>query len=135
MSSFTGGCLCGRVRSIASGAPIRSHLCHCRDCQRYTGTAFASGMLFAEDMVKVEGELRAFAVTGTSGKPVHRLFCPTCGSGILVRGDVMPGLVVLQAGTLDDPATYAPAAEIYVASALAWVHAPGGFPRTRLTTG
>ena len=135
MTTFTGGCLCGRVRYTASGAPMRSHLCHCRDCQRYTGTAFAAGMLHSADAVTVAGELQSFAATGTSGKPVHRLFCPACGSGILVRGDVMPGLVVLQAGTLDDPTAYAPTAEIYLASALPWVHAPGGFPSTRLTTG
>ena len=123
MGDFTGGCLCGQVRYRVSGAPLRSHICHCRDCQHYTGTAFASGMIFTDDALTLEGELKTFTSTGTSGNSVYRLFCPTCGSGILVRGDAAVGKFVLQAGTLDDPAVYAPTAEIYTASKWCWVGA------------
>ena len=58
-------------------------------------------------------------------------FCPTCGSGVAVGGDVMPNNIVIQAGSLDDPTFYAPAGEIYLPSAMSWVRAQGGFPHTR----
>ena len=132
MALMAGGCLCGRVRYVIDGAPLGSHLCHCRDCQRYTGSAFGAGMVFRKDAVRIEGELRTFDVVGTSGQPVHRHFCPTCGAGVTVTGDVIPDKIVVQAGTLDDPAGYSPGAEIHVQSALPWVHALNGFPHTRV---
>ena len=128
MADMTGGCLCGRVRYMARDASQRGHICHCRDCQRYTGSAFATGMVFPADAIAIEGELQSFTVAGTSGNAVHRLFCPHCGSGVLVRGDIRKDVVVLQVGTLDDPSGYKPTAEIYTGSALPWVHAADGFP-------
>jgi hypothetical protein len=131
MIAKTGGCLCGQVRYSLSGEPLRSHLCHCRDCQHYTGTAFAAGMIFPTSSVAIQGDLKIFEGTGRSGKTVRRHFCPVCGSGVMVSGDVMPDRVVVQAGTLDDPAQFVPAAEIFTDSALPWVHSAGGFPSAR----
>ena len=106
----------------------RSHLCRCRACQRFTGTAFASGMVFSASDVDVQGELATFDVVGTSGNLVHRMFCPRYASGVVVRGDLRRDLMVLQVGTLNDPTLYRPTAEIYTDTALPWVHAADGFP-------
>ena len=131
MTGITGGCLCGQVRFRASGAPIRGHLCHCRDCQRFTGSAFAAGMMFPGAAVSFDGERAVFAVTGRSGHDVLRHFCPRCGSGVAVTGAVLRDIVVLQAGTFDDSTQYRPTTEIFTESAMPWVHAPGGFPTVR----
>ena len=91
MANLTGGCLCGRVRYTVSGDPAFSGICHCRSCQRYTGSAFEPVMGFPSTAVSVQGELKTYDDTGDSGKLVHRRFCPNCGSGVVTDVDIMPG--------------------------------------------
>jgi hypothetical protein len=73
--------------------------------------------------VSVQGELKTFEDKGDSGKAVYRRFCPNCGSGIIDEVDVLPGLTIVLAGGLDDPAAFKPTMEIYCSSAQPWVHA------------
>lgn len=129
MSTMTGGCLCGQVRYVAKGAPVFSGVCHCRDCQRYTGASFSPVLAFPSDAVSIEGGLKTFDSLGDSGQPVHRGFCPNCGSGISDTVDVMPGVTMIMAGTLDDTTAFVPAMEIYCSRAQPWVHAESERPR------
>jgi len=132
MADLTGGCLCGRVRYTLSGEPVFSGLCHCRNCQRYTGSAFETVVAYPAASVSVQGELKTYNDTGDSGQPVYRRFCPNCGSGVIAEAAMLPGMTLVLTGTLDDPATYVPAMEIYCSSAQPWVHAGGErarFPR------
>ena len=129
MANLTGGCLCGRVRYTLSGEPAFSGLCHCRNCQRYTGSAFEPVVAYPSAGVAITGELKTYNDTGDSGKPVRRRFCPNCGSGIVAEAEVLPGIAIVLAGTLDDPTTFQPAMEIYCSSAQPWVHAGGERPR------
>jgi hypothetical protein len=128
MLHLTGGCLCGRVRYTLDGEPAISCLCHCRLCQRYGGSAFETVMAYPADAVSVEGELKAFQNFGDSGQPVHRNFCPNCGSGIVSEVSVMPGLKIILAGTLDDPNAFQPTMDIYWNSAHQWLKAEGSRP-------
>ena len=72
MATITGQCLCGRVRYTVTGDPAFSGVCHCRNCQRYTGSAFEPVMAFPADAVNVQGEIKTYQDTGDSGKPVYR---------------------------------------------------------------
>jgi hypothetical protein len=123
MANITGGCLCGRVRYTVTGEPAFSGLCHCRNCQRYTGSAFEALIAFPAASVSVQGELKTYDDTGDSGQPVHRRFCPNCGSGVVNEVDVLPGVTIVLAGTLDDPAAFEPTMDVYWSSAQPWVHA------------
>jgi hypothetical protein len=123
--AITGGCLCGKVRYTATGEPAFSGLCHCRNCQRNTGSAFETVVAFPAASVSVQGELKTYVDTGDSGQSVRRRFCPNCGSGVLAEVDVMPGVAVLLAGTLDDPAGFKPTVDVYWSSAQPWVVAGG----------
>ena len=125
MANLTGGCLCGRVRYALSGDPAFSGVCHCRNCQRYTGSAFEAVTAFPTASVAVQGELRTYQDTGDSGKPVYRRFCPNCGSGLLADAEALNGLTLVLVGTLDDPSAYQPAMEIYCSSAQPWVQLGG----------
>jgi hypothetical protein len=129
MANLIGGCLCGRVRYSVSGEPAFSGICHCRNCQRYTGSAFETVMAFPAASVSVQGELKTYDDTGDSGQPVHRRFCPNCGSGVIAEVDVLPGLTIILAGTLDDPGAFKPTVDVYWSSVQPWVHAGG--ERTR----
>jgi hypothetical protein len=77
MDRFTGGCLCGDVRIVATGAPYRVGICHCLDCRKHHGALFHASAIFPEDSVTIEGETRDYQ---------GRHFCPRCGSSIFGRG-------------------------------------------------
>ncbi len=132
MAQFTGGCLCGRVRYFASADPVLSGICHCRNCQHYTGSAFETVMAFPAASLVIEGELKTYKDTGDSGKDVFRRFCPNCGSGIVAEVEIMPGLAFILVGSLDDASSFKPTMELYCDSAQPWVHSGGErtrFPR------
>lgn len=76
MDRFTGGCLCGNVRIVASGLPYRVGLCHCLDCRKHHGALFHASAVFPQDAVKIDGETRGYA---------GRFFCPRCGSPVFAR--------------------------------------------------
>jgi hypothetical protein len=125
MANMTGGCLCGKVRYTTTSDPAFSGICHCRNCQRYTGSAFEPVIAFPSASVSVQGELKTYDDTGDSGKAVHRRFCPNCGSGVIAEADIMPGMTLVLAGTLDDTAAFNPAMEIYCSSAQPWTQTAG----------
>ena len=56
MDRFTGGCLCGNVRIVASGPPNRVGLCHCLDCRKHHGALFHASAVFPQDAVTIDGE-------------------------------------------------------------------------------
>lgn len=125
MPTFTGGCLCGKIRYSANAEPTFVGLCHCRDCQKFTGSAFSAVIAVPKSAVTVTGGLKGFTKQGDSGKPIERLFCPECGASIMDEAAAMPGIVMIGAGTLDDPNWVKPTAQIYCASAQPWVRLGG----------
>src|SRR3954467_15104921 len=125
MAELTGGCLCGAVRYTANVAPEWVGLCHCIDCQKHTGSAFAIMLRLPRAALRIDGTIKTFSSLGESGKPILRHFCPECGSSIGDEPTARPGMVNLNAGTLDDPASVTPTLEIYCDSALPWVQVAG----------
>jgi hypothetical protein len=125
MANITGGCLCGRVLYTVTDEPAFSGLCHCRNCQRYTGSAFETVVAFPTASVSAQGELKTYDHTGDSGQLVHRRFCPNCGSGVIAEVDVLPGLAIVLAGTLDDPGAFKPTMDVCWSSVQPWFHAGG----------
>jgi len=117
---FDGGCLCGAVRYRAGAAPVLRFNCHCRDCQRTTGSGFAPFAVFDEAALAIAGDCRFHAGTGGSGGRVERGFCPGCGASLFVRAQLVPGRLFVLAGTLDDPSSFAPRAHIHARHAPPW---------------
>ncbi|MGV1014801.1 MAG: GFA family protein [Methyloceanibacter sp.] len=127
----SGGCACGAVRYEA-GAAVLMMNCHCRSCQRASGSAYAAFVVVPKDSFQPTGELRYYECTGGSGKKVRRGFCPTCGSPVAIEVDVAPGIVALLAGSLDTPSAHSPAMDIFTLSAQPWDHMS---PDTRKVAG
>jgi hypothetical protein len=88
-------------------------------------------MAFPAEAVSLQGELKTFDDTGDSGQTLHRRFCPNWGSGVIAEPDILPGMIVVLAGTLDDPAIFKPTMDLYWSRAQAWVQAGG--ERTRFS--
>jgi hypothetical protein len=129
MAVIVGGCLCGLVRYSTDEEPSFVSVCHCTDCQKFSGSAFATVIGVPAPALKVTGTLKTFTKPGDSGKPIQRRFCPECGSGVMDEADALPGIVMLYAGTLDDRSRVKPLSEIYCSSAQPWVNLGGEMKR------
>ena len=109
MDHFSGGCLCGDVRIVATGRPYRVGICHCLDCRKHHGALFHTSGIFPENAVTVEGEAREFR---------GRHFCPRCGSSVFGRsGDE----VEVSLGALDDIDRFRPTYELWTVRREGWL--------------
>lgn len=133
MAKITGGCLCGKVRYSADVEPVVAGVCHCRNCQKETGSAFSVILGVPQPALTVQGQVKSYTHKGDSGKTVYRRFCPECGSTLIEEAEAMPGIVMIQVGTLDDASWVRPTMAIYCDSAQPWVQLAGDmarFPKT-----
>jgi len=109
MTKTTGGCLCGKVRFIATGQPRRTGLCHCLDCRKHHGALFYAAAIFAQDAV---------AMTGQTHHYQGRHFCPSCGSSVYARNE---DEIELHLGAFDQPNVFVPSYEIWVDRRESWL--------------
>jgi hypothetical protein len=101
----TGGCVCGAARFKARGEPLRVTICHCKWCQRRTGTAFGTEVVFDSGQVEITGPDigRYRHISDESGRWLEIEFCRRCGSNLGFTLEATPGLRTLPAGAFDDP--------------------------------
>jgi hypothetical protein len=126
---FNGGCACGAIRYESAADPQFQAQCQCRDCQRATGTGHADILSFAEKDLNLSGQLSFHEVTGGRGKTVSRGFCAKCGSPVLWRFAVNPGIAVVMAGSLDDPSVFLPQAVMFASQGHVWDYLNPGLPK------
>ena len=130
---FEGGCTCRHVRYRMKSHPMFVHCCHCRWCQRETGTAFALNAMIEADRVELtSGEVESVDTPSNSGKGQKIWRCPICyiaiwsnyaGAGDKVR--------FMRVGTLDEPDRLPPDIHIFTMSKQPWVILPEGVPAVR----
>ena len=126
MREMTGRCLCGQVHYSATAEPAIVAVCHCKNCQKSTGTSFSVVIGVPKSAISIEGPVKTFHDTGDSGQRVDRNFCPECGSPIFSDVAVMPDIVFIKAGTLDDTTWLDPKMHVYCDSAQNWTPIPEG---------
>lgn len=122
-----GGCACGDIRYRLTNSPLIVHACHCRDCQRLTGSAFAHNIWIERKFVEMRGAAPvAFSVPpGSSGKPHEVFACPLCGTQVWNKYHAAPGdTLLVRVGTLDDPAAIEPDVHIFTRSKAPWLELP-----------
>lgn len=125
----TGRCNCGAVTWRIEGAPLAVAACHCTNCRKQSGAAFSVNIVAKARTVTIDGPLGGFEDNGTSsGKPVTREFCTSCGSPIRSVIASMPAIVAIKAGTADDAGRFVPAMHVWTDSKLPWVTIPDGVP-------
>ena len=124
-----GGCACGAVRYRLSCAPMFVHCCHCRDCQRQTGSAFVLNALVETDRITLlAGAPEPVAVPTESGRPHEIYRCGTCRTAVWSDYGGRRALRFVRVGTLDDPAALPPDVHIYTRSKLPWIKLPEAVP-------
>ncbi|MCE2509708.1 MAG: GFA family protein [Alphaproteobacteria bacterium] len=124
MTTYKGGCACGAIRYETSADPALEGNCHCRDCQRSSGSAMASILLFPKEGFHQEGKAKYHELKADSGRWIRRGFCPECGSPVFTELEMAPDTIAVKAGSLDDPSLYKPAMQLYTSSAQPWDSIP-----------
>lgn len=123
-----GGCTCGHVRYRVMTAPMIVHCCHCRWCQRQTGTAFALNALIEADGVQIlEGEVDEMVVDSPSGRGQVIARCPECKIALWSNyhmSGLRDRIRFIRVGTLDNPDLMPPDVHIYTCSKQPWVRLP-----------
>jgi len=125
-----GGCDCGRIRYRMETAPLIVHCCHCRWCQRETGTAFAlNALIEAERLVHLKEEPEVIDTPSQSGRGQKIARCPLCRIAVWsYYGGAGPILRFIRVGTPDTPQVLRPDIHIFTASRQPWVVLPEGVP-------
>jgi len=115
---YAGGCLCGAIRYTVRAEPLTIYACHCTDCQRRTGSAFALSMVVPRNAVALEkGATRDYRVTMPDGRIKTGKSCPDCGGRLWGEPVKAPEIAIVQPGTLDDTSWVRPIAHIWTRSA------------------
>ncbi|HEX2732893.1 MAG TPA: GFA family protein [Polyangiaceae bacterium] len=129
MTERAGGCACGAARYRLKVDPMFVHCCHCRDCQRQTGTAFVlNALIETSELELVQGNLSRSVMPTDSGRPHGIDRCSACGSALWSEYGGIAALRFVRVGTLDEPSSVSPDVHIYTRSKLPWVQLPQGVP-------
>jgi hypothetical protein len=127
---LTGGCLCGRIRYTLRGPALFVSQCCCKDCQKATGTGHTTIVGVPREQLQIaQGKPKTYTSQGDSGGEVVRHFCADCGGRLYTSGTLPGEVVMVQAGSLDEPDRITPESVIYTKDALAWDRFDESLPR------
>jgi hypothetical protein len=121
-----GRCHCGAIRYEMPEAEVRHHaLCHCADCRRHAGAPMVAWAMVPAERLSVAGR----PVVYRSSEHGRRHFCGACGTSLFyVNEAVLPGMIDVQTGTLDNPDALPAQAHIQVAERIAWMRTAHELP-------
>ena len=123
MEKMRGGYLCGAIRYTSESEPDMVVACHCANCQKNTGSAFALTFALPQGAISITGDTLVTYEdnSGSSGDTFYRSFCSDCGSPLVGYGGAYPGLIFIKAGTLDDASWVKSGTHIWCSSKQPWV--------------
>ncbi|HVI05645.1 MAG TPA: GFA family protein [Sphingomicrobium sp.] len=122
MTERTASCRCGQLKAITSGEPVRISVCHCLDCKKRSGSAFAVQARWPADKVHVEGRSKSWINISDSGNRLTFHFCPDCGSDVHYEiAGKFAGLVAIPLGAFADPDFPAPRFSVYEHRKHQWI--------------
>ena len=127
-ASPDGGCACGALRYRLASEPMFVHCCHCRNCQRQTGSAFVVNLLIEADRIEVvSGTPHVVDAPRDDGSVQRIRRCPECQVAVFSEYS-HPGVRFVRGGTLDDARAITPDVHIFTRSKVGWVAIPEGAP-------
>jgi hypothetical protein len=118
-------CRCGQLKASCEGEPVRVSVCHCLECQKRSGSAFAAQARWADEDITVTGEAKAWERVADSGHRVAYRFCPECGSTVTYQIEGWPGVTAVPLGAFADPDFPAPKFSVFEDRKHAWVDVLG----------
>jgi len=125
---YQGSCLCGEIRYEISGEIKAIVCCHCSECRKAQGSAFATNGVVAENDFKLlSGEHLLSRYEPSRG--YAKFFCSRCGSPIISKSEQKPGVVRVRIGTIESVITERPMAHIFVGSKANWEEISDSLPQ------
>ena len=122
MTTRTAACRCGQLRATVAGDPVRVSVCHCLNCKKRSGSAFAVQARWPADQVTIEGQSKGFELTADSGNRATFHFCPQCGSDVHYEiNGKFDGLIAIPLGAFDDPYFASPKFSVWEKRKNDWV--------------
>ncbi len=126
MTSNRASCRCGRLTAVATGTRVRISVCHCLECQKRSGSAFAAQVRFPAAQVTTTGEAKTYAAIGDNGA-AHFHFCPHCGATVYYENDSIPDTIAIALGAFDDPYAFTPNISVWETRQREWLELAGEF--------
>ena len=127
--SITGGCLCGEIRYEVPQGNLSGTYCHCTDCQKATGVAYAFSVPIApQDFVLSSGDVKSYEKMADSGRKIVRNFCSNCGSMVFTGDMKTSPYIWIKVGTLDNPELVKPIQQIWTSSRQTWSNIDADLP-------
>lgn len=126
MTPHTASCRCGQLRATVTGEPVRVSVCHCLNCQKRSGSAFAVQARWPAEQVKIEGRSNTFELVADSGNRATFHFCPDCGSDVHydINGK-FDGQIAIPLGAFDDAYFLKPRFSVWEERKHDWVEISG----------
>ena len=130
MTARSASCRCGKLRATATGEPVRVSACHCLNCKKRSGSAFAVQARWPKEDVRIEGKSKTFVMVADSGNRGIFHFCPECGSDVFYEidgkfDDKFNDLIAIPLGAFDDPYLFNPAFSVWEERKCDWVEITG----------
>ena len=126
MTAHIASCRCRQLRATATGEPVRVSVCHCLNCKKRSGSAFAVQARWPAEQVTIEGRSNSWVGAGDSGNRIAFHFCPDCGSDVHYEiNGKFDGLVAIPLGAFDDPFFAGPHYSVWEERKHAWVDIVG----------
>ena len=126
MTTRIASCRCGQLRATVIGDPVRVSACHCLNCKKRSGSAFAVQARWPSAQVQIEGTSKTFVKVADSGNRATFHFCPDCGSDVYYAIDgKFDDLVAIPLGAFDDPYFATPGFSVWEKRKHDWVELVG----------
>ena len=126
MTERTASCRCGQLKATVTGDPVRLSVCHCLNCKKRSGSAFAVQARWPADQVRIQGLSKGFVLTADSGNRATFHFCPECGSDVHYEiNGKFDGLIAIPLGAFDDPYFASPKFSVWEKRKNDWVDIDG----------
>ena len=120
--TITGGCQCGAIRYAVTGEAEMLYVCHCKECQKQSASAFGMSMPLPRTAFRLtRGTPRQWRRRADSGRTVVGSFCPDCGTRLFHNSSRGPDYLNLKPGSLDDTAWLRPVGHLWTRSAQSWL--------------
>ncbi|NUQ18458.1 MAG: GFA family protein [Sphingomonas sp.] len=130
MTDRTASCRCGQLRVTVTGEPVRVSVCHCLNCKKRSGSAFAVQARWPSAQVQIDGASNTFVKVADSGNRATFHFCPDCGSDVYYEIDgkfdhKFNDLIAIPLGTFDNPSFATPAYSVWESRKHDWLEIVG----------
>lgn len=118
---ISGQCHCGAISFTALADPAKVVVCHCSDCQQFSGAPFRAVLPVPAEQVKVSGQPKVYVKVAESGNRRAQAFCPECGTHLYATEPDTPKVLGLRLGCVNERAQLKPAVQIWGSSAMPWL--------------